>query len=223
MRLCLVGATGLVGRAICEQAISVPGIHVIGVGRPKAGAAANPCPEMLVAEPIDWPELIASANADVLVCALGTTIKAAGSRAQFNAIDHDLIRFVAEAALAGGIGHMILVSSVGADAHSSNFYLAVKGLTEAAVTRLGIRRLDILRPGLLRGKRAQRRGLETLGQLAAPLLDRVVLHGPLRRYRSIPANAVAKAALGLARDATPGAYVHEHDALIAAGLSLGST
>lgn len=221
MRTCLVGATGLVGRAVCEQAMSVPGMHVIGVGRPK-GAAANPCADMLIGEPIDWPALIASTNADVLVCAVGTTIKAAGSRAQFNAIDHDLIRFVAEVALAAGIGHMILVSSLGADADSGNFYLAVKGRTEAAVARLGIARIDILRPGLLRGTRKPRRVLETLGQLAAPLIDRTVLHGPLRRYRSIHAHAVARAALGLAREDAPGFYVHEHDALIAAGLALGS-
>lgn len=218
IRICLVGATGLVGSALMAQAVGREDVRIVGVGRREATLPPGARMEMLVGEPIDWPALIAAARADVLVCALGTTIAAAGSQEQFRAIDHDLVRFVAEGARAAGIGHMILVSSVEADAGSRNFYLSIKGRTEDAVAHLGFRRLDVLRPSLLRGRRPEKRRLERVWQIVAPLVDHLVLHGRLRRFRSIRARDMARAILGLARETAEGRFVHEHDALKRAGV-----
>ncbi|WP_404480930.1 NAD(P)H-binding protein [Novosphingobium sp. BL-52-GroH] len=212
IRICLVGATGLIGSALIAEAVGREGVRVIGVGRREATLPRGARMEMLVGEPIDWPQLIRAARADVLVCALGTTIKAAGSQEQFRAIDHDLVRFSAEAARDAGIGHMVLVSSVGAERGSQNFYLSVKGETEEALAKLGFRRLDLLRPGLLRGAREERRRLERAGQLLAPLVDRF-LRGRFTRYRSIRASRLAKAILALAHERAQGRFVHEHDAM----------
>ncbi len=49
--------------------------------------------------------------------------------------------------------------------------------------------------------------------LAAPVTD-ALLHGALRRYRSIPAATVAKAIVALAKTGGSGAHVHEHDAIV---------
>lgn len=212
-RICLVGATGLVGSAVMAEAVGRDDVRIIGVGRREAALPPGARMEMLVGEPIDWPGLIRAAQADVLVCALGTTIKAVGSQEQFRAVDHDLVRFTAEAGIAAGIGHMVLVSSVEADRASRNFYLSVKGETEDAVGRLGFGRLDVLRPSLLRGARAEARPLEVAWQTFAPLADHLALHGKLRRFRSIRARDVARAIMGLARENAPGRFVHEHDAL----------
>lgn len=211
IRICLVGATGLVGSALMAECVGREDVRLIGVGRREAVLPPGARMEMLIGEPIDWPVLIRAAQADVLVCALGTTIALAGSQAQFRAIDYDLVRFTAEAALAAGIDHAILVSSVEADRESRNFYLSVKGEAEEAVGRLGFRRLDVLRPGLLRGRRAVTRSLESAGQFAAPIVDHLALHGRLRRFRSIQARDVARAILGLAREDQLGHFVHEHD------------
>ena len=81
-------------------------------------------------------------------------------------------------------------------------------------------RLDILRPGLLRGRRERGgRPLERLAILASPLSD-LVFHGPRRRYRSIDARTVAAAALQLAREKAAGRFVHEHDAIVRAARRL---
>ncbi|WP_281256485.1 NAD(P)H-binding protein [Novosphingobium guangzhouense] len=215
-RICLVGATGLVGSALMEQAVGRDDVRIIGVGRREATLPPGARMEMLVGEPIDWPALIRAARAHVLVCALGTTIKAAGSKEQFRAIDHDLVRFSAEAARAAGIGHMIVVSSVEADRASGNFYLSVKGEMEEAVGRLGFDRLDVLRPSLLRGARQEQRALEGAWQAVAPVVDHLALHGRLRRFRSIRARDVARATLGLVRETGQGRFVHDHDALMRA-------
>jgi len=114
---------------------------------------------------------------------------------------------------------MISVSSVGAKAGSGNFYLSTKGKMEDALAAMGFDRLDILRPGLLLGDRhGPRRTGEAIGMLLAPLTD-ALMHGGLRRYRSVRADAVARAMLALAAGGgTTGGgssvHVHEHDAIL---------
>ncbi|MCT2399421.1 NAD(P)H-binding protein [Novosphingobium mangrovi (ex Huang et al. 2023)] len=213
LRICLVGATGMVGGTLIAEAVGRTDVRLVGVARREAHLPPGARMEMLVGEPIDWPNLIAAARADVLVCALGTTIKAAGSQEAFRAVDHDLVRFCAEAARAAGIEHMIVVSSTGAARASRNFYLSVKGETEDALGKLGFRRLDILRPGLLRGHREERRTLEAAAQIMAPLADWVFLHGKYRRYRSVSARKLAQAILALAYEKAGGRFVHDYDAM----------
>jgi hypothetical protein len=88
------------------------------------------------------------------------------------------------------------------------------------VTKLRFRRLDILRPGLLRGARANDpRPLERLAMLASPLAD-LLLQGDRKRYRSIDARSVAAAALQLAREKAAGRFVHENDAILRAARRL---
>lgn len=221
VRICLVGATGLIGGALMREAVGRQDVRIIGVGRREATLPPGARMEMLVGEPIDWPALIRAARADVLVCALGTTIKDAGSQEQFRAIDHDLVRFCAEAAREAGIAHMVIVSSIGADRASRQFYLAVKGETEAALGRLGFDRLDVLRPGLLLGQRSHVRKGERVLQALAPIADFVFLRGKWRRFRSIAARDVARAILSLSREDASGHFVHEHDALKRFALAAG--
>jgi uncharacterized protein YbjT (DUF2867 family) len=115
-------------------------------------------------------------------------------------------------AKAAGIGHMILISSVGADRASRSFYLRVKGETEDALAKIGFARLDILRPGLIRGPRQERRLAERLAMLASPLID-LLLHGGLRRYRSIKADTLVQAVFALVREKAGGRFVHDYDAI----------
>ncbi|PZQ21742.1 MAG: NAD-dependent dehydratase [Sphingopyxis macrogoltabida] len=205
----LVGGTGMIGRAVIANAADRPLVVLTRreiAGLPDAHRA-------LVAPPGRWADIIAAEAPDTLLSCLGTTIRAAGSQAAFRAVDHDLILSAARGARAGGARHMILVSSVGASARSGNFYLRTKGETEAALRALGFERLDILRPGLLTGERPGPPRLgEGVAAFAAPLVD-AMLHGPLRRYRSIPGEAVAKAIVALAGRDAPGVHIHENDAI----------
>ena len=108
---------------------------------------------------------------------------------------------------------MVAVSSAGAEAYSKNFYLQVKGETEAKLSKLEFLRLDILRPGLLRGHRGgDRRTGERLAIMASPIID-LFMHGRMRSFRSIPATKVATAALALAMRKTRGRYVHANEGI----------
>ena len=215
-RIALVGATGLIGSSLIRLAVGRSDIRIVGIARREAQLPPGARMEMLVAPPENWADAIAAANADVLVSALGTTWRKAGKdEAAFRAVDQDLVLACAQAAKDLGIRQMIAVSSVGADPAAKNFYLRVKGEVEQQLGRIGIPRLDILRPGLLRGPREELRPAEKLGMIASPVLD-LLLHGSYSKFRSIRADVVARAIVGLTREKMAGRFVFEHDAILRA-------
>jgi uncharacterized protein YbjT (DUF2867 family) len=138
---------------------------------------------------------------------LGTTIRAAGSREAFIAVDRDLVLRMAQLAYEHGARHAVLVSSIGASRQSGNFYLRVKGEVEDALARIGFERIDLIQPGLLIGPRSERRPAERLMQAAAPLTN-VLMQGGLRRYRSIGAEQVAQAMQHQLGEPAPGVFTH---------------
>lgn len=214
-RILLVGATGLVGRAVLAAAGAAPDLSLVAlarreVGLPRGGSARL---EMVLAPAAQWPRLIALIGPEAIVCALGTTRARSGIEGLAR-VDHELVLQVAEAGRKVGARRFVGVSSVGADPHSRSAYLAIKGRAEEALRALGFARLDLLRPGLLRARRAdEARPLERLGQMVSPLGD-LLLHGKLRRLRAIEAAHVARAALQATREADAGIFIHEYDALM---------
>lgn len=204
----IVGATGLVGQSVVAHAASP---LTILARREISGLPSEH--NLIVASPEEWSGVIAAEKPATLISCLGTTIRQAGSQPAFRAVDHDLVLAVAEGARRGGAAHLISVSSVGAAAKAGNFYLRTKGEAEDALRALGFHRIDFLRPGLLMGDRQGPPRLgEGLAMVAAPLTD-ALLHGSLRRYRSIPAEKVAKAIIGLIGSPPSGVHIHENDAI----------
>jgi uncharacterized protein YbjT (DUF2867 family) len=215
-RIALVGASGLIGQSLIRLGVGRADFRVIAIARREVPLPPGARMEVLVADPAGWGDAIAAANADVLVCALGTTWNKSGKdEAAFRAVDHDLVLACGKAAKAAKIRQLIAISSVGADISSKNFYLRVKGETEQSLGKLGLTRLDVIRPGLLRGAREEFRAAERLGMVASPLLDLALL-GQYRKYRSIRAETVAQAIVGLTREAMAGRFVFEHDAIVRA-------
>lgn len=214
VRLTLVGATGLVGSEMIAAAVGRCDYRFSAVTRREIAFPRGARMEAVLADPADWPSAIAATAPRVFACALGTTWRQAGkSEEAFRAVDERLVLDSARAARAAGATRAIVVSSTGADRHAKNFYLRVKGEVEKALGELGFERLDILRPGLLKGARGgERRAMERLGILASPITD-LLLHGKYRQYRSIPARMVAEAMLQLAGETARGRQVHDNDAI----------
>ncbi len=153
------------------------------------------------------------AGADDVFCALGTTIKKAGSQAAFRKVDYDAIVNLARASVEAGAKRFVLVSSIGADPKSGNFYLRVKGETEQAVALLPFEAVHIMRPSLLLGERRESRTGERLAQKIMPMLNHVLL-GPLRQYRAIPAETVARAMVHVAGLPVTGVHIYDHDQIV---------
>ncbi len=136
-------------------------------------------------------------DGDEIFCCLGTTIKKAGSKDKFRMVDYQFPVTIAKTASKNKVPGFILVSSIGADPESSNFYLRTKGEVEHAVQQLKFEKTIILRPSMLLGKRDEFRFMEEAGKLIMSPL-RFVLRGKLKKYRAIHARTVAKAMVNLA-------------------------
>ena len=187
-RVALVaGATGLVGREIVRLLAA-------------AGTEVRP----LVRSDYPVGESVAF-RVDAAFCALGTTIKKAGSQDAFRRVDYDYPLAVARAARAGGAAHFLLVSAMGASARSGVFYNRVKGELEDAVRALGYPSLTIARPSILLGERAERRPGEELAKKIGWLVP--------SRWRPVHATQVAAALVDAARRAKPGTEILENPVL----------
>ena len=153
----IIGGSGLVGRELLRQ-LTAPDsgyatLHAL-LRRP-----LEPAPDGVQMHVVDFARLPSRLPAaDDLYCALGTTIKVAGSKEAFRAVDFDAVVDSARAAQAAGVKRMAVVSALGADVRSRVFYNQVKGEMESALRALRFERLVIARPSLLAGAR------EALGQ-----------------------------------------------------------
>ncbi len=221
MTIILTGATGLIGAEVVR--LLPPGdLHIIARRHIDCSAAQTVGPPETWADAIGadaiGADAIGGAKPSTAISALGTTRRIAGSDAAFRAVDLDLVVSVAGAALAAGASHFIMLSSVGASPQSSNFYLKTKGEAEAAVKALGFDRVDILRPGLLRGHRNNdRRVGERMAILISPLTD-ALTPAVLDQYRSISSRSVALAVAALTRENAPGVHIHHNRDILKLGV-----
>jgi uncharacterized protein YbjT (DUF2867 family) len=207
MKLLLAGATGLTGSRLLQLLLD-RGHEVVSAGRRATGVSSPNLEEIYT----DFQALASLPPADAAICTLGTTIARAGSQKAFRAVDHAAVLTFATAARAAGCRQFILMTAVGANPTAAAFYSRVKGEIERDVAALGFERLDLIRPGLILGPRAERRPLESLFQALAPFLN-PLLQGRLARYAAIEADRIAGAIAALAGAPGSGVFAHENPEL----------
>jgi uncharacterized protein YbjT (DUF2867 family) len=206
----ILGATGQVGQALLQLTLQQPEIsRVVAPTRRPLTPHAN-----LVNPLVDFealPENAAWWNADLALCALGTTLRQAKSKAGFYRVDHDYVLNAAELAQRAGTSTFGFVSSLGADASSPLFYLKVKGETEQALSDLGFASLVLVRPSLLiGGPRSSARIMEAFGLYLGKHFSSLLP----RRYRAVTTLQVARALLVEGLRETAGVHVIESMQLV---------
>lgn len=205
----LAGGSGLVGKHLLQRLLESAGYSkVVSVGR-RALPIEHPKLEQRVVDmtaitvggalpPID----------DVFSC-LGTTIKKAGSKEAFFAVDHDAVVAVAKAGRDAGAKRMFHVTALGADRNSRIFYNRVKGETEADVAALGLSTAIAFRPSIIDGDRAESRPAErvslALMRAFAPVLG---------KYKPAHADAIAAAMMCEALRGDPGTRAVESSQIL---------
>ena len=189
----VLGATGLVGKKLLAQlkvdnryASIICGVRKLPVND------TNSELDKVKNELVDFDNL----NADlfkvdhVYVC-LGTTIKKAGAQQAFRLVDYDYVLKAAQLAAKGQVESFVWISSVGADASSTNFYLRVKGELERDIAQLSdLDNASCVQPSLLLGQRDEFRLGEKLGVILSPLLSPLLI-GRLAKYKPVRAEHVA--------------------------------
>ena len=190
-RSLVVGSTGLVGEAVVNLLVS----EEIPV---KTLSRTDLIPSSPLVENIqvnfdrlhEHKEHFKEVN-DVYIC-LGTTISKAGSQEAFEKVDIEYCLETAKQALNAGVKNLSLITSMGADSNSSNFYLRTKGIVEKKISQLDFQSISIHRPGLLIGPRKEMRLAELIGQKIHPIVN-LLLVGNLSKFRCIKVEILAKA------------------------------
>jgi uncharacterized protein YbjT (DUF2867 family) len=206
----VAGCTGLVGSAALQQ--------LLGDERASRVIALVRRPL-----PLQHPKLVQRVAAgdlltglrdehvDGVVCALGTTIRnVGGDRAKFIHVDKDLVVGLARWAKAHGAQRFAVVSAIGADAGSRIFYNRVKGEMERDVEAIGLHATHILHPSILTGPRQEKRAGERIGIVVAKAIAPLLPH----RYRPMPHDVLARAAVNAAIAGAGGVHRHTYDAIL---------
>jgi len=206
----LVGATGLVGGHCLHFLLNDAHYHsVITLTRKEIPVKHSGLQQHIVN--FDNLESFSPlVKADDIFCCLGTTIRKAGSQANFKKVDLEYPVNIARIAVTNGAKQFLLVTAMGADKSSLIFYNRVKGQAEEAVKDLAYQAIHIFRPSLLLGERKEIRVGEKIGaaffNVTAPFFI-----GPLRKYRAIEAKAVAGAMAACAIRNGNGIFIYESD------------
>jgi nucleoside-diphosphate-sugar epimerase len=202
------GPNGLIGSQLLTLLFADADYAEVKVFVRRSLGIVNSKLEEIITDFSDLDSLRKHVTGDVVFCCLGTTIKTAGSEKAFRRVDFELVRWAAVAANENGIKCFLVVSSMGANADSKNFYLRTKGEMEKAVTALNFEKCIIVRPSMLLGPRKEFRMGEKVGQFFMLAFGLFIP----ARYKAIQALTVAKALQSTAFD-TNSFGVLENDVL----------
>lgn len=186
----VVGATGLVGSHITQKLLNDDRYEKVKVFVRRSIGFQHP---KLEEHLVDFDQINIWKNelsGDELYSALGTTIKKAGSKLTQYKIDYTYQYQVAEAAAANGVKKYLLVSSLGANHKSKNFYLSIKGKLDEEVQELAFENVLIFRPSILVGERDEKRFAESIGIKVTAAATKIV--PALHKYQPVPAEKVAE-------------------------------
>jgi len=217
MRAIVLGATGLIGGLLLERLLADPVVTAVKViGRRPLGKQHPKLQEVI----IDFNDAASFSaqfnNADCVCCCVGTTRQLVkGNKEAYRRVDFDIPVHAAQYAVAAGVQRFMLVSSVGANASSGQFYLRLKGETEQAVLHEAIPAIYIMRPSMLLGKRHPPRFTERMVQPVMQGLS-FFLRGRLAKYKAIQAKDVAAAILHAVKQTRKGHFIWEYNELMKA-------
>ena len=192
----VVGSTGLVGKSVVNHLIEKD-IAVLALVRNDEVSKNSLLNYYKIDfDDLQFPDETFSDIKDIFIC-LGTTIKKAGSKEAFQKVDITYCYEIAKQAQARGVKNISIITSLGSDSNSPNFYLKSKGMIEDKITKLDFDSISIHRPGLLIGARNEMRLGEFIGQKIFPYFIDPFLMGSIRKYRSIKGDTLAKAMVNL--------------------------
>jgi len=208
----LFGATGLIGSYLLEFLLKDSDIHLINVvGRNPFHLQHDKINNIV----IDFEDVSSISNSitgsEAVFVSIGTTMsKVNGDKIKYKSVDFDIIFNIANACKQKNINQFIYVSSLGANANSSNFYLRLKGEIDEAVAKLNLNSTSVFRPSVLLGKRNESRPGEKIMQFVMPLLDFMIPSNS----KAIKAEDVAKSMLNTTKNYKTGLHIYQYSQII---------
>ena len=204
----VLGASGLIGKETLNLLLKNNKYETIYAISRHSLAIHNSKLIEIIADISTIEKSIKDLKIDHFFSCIGTTAAKTPDKNQYYAIDLNYPQTVSSFLQANGCETCCLVSSIGANNSSSNFYLKLKGNVEQAISEIGFKNLNIFRPSLLIGDRKEFRLMEKFSQIIYPLLN-VLLIGKWKDYRSIQAKDVASAMINVALKNKEGVHIYQ--------------
>lgn len=211
MRAVLIGVTGLIGNYLLEELLADDHFDQVRVLVRRPFEFTDPKLEKVLVDFNDGDSVLVALNdCDAAFCTIGTTqAKVKGDKAAYRKVDYDIPVNLARFCKMTGCEKFILVSAVGANAKSSNFYLRLKGEVEDAIKTQGLNTVHIMRPSMLLGDRKEKRTGEQIAKAVMKTFSFLVPS----KYKAIHGRDVAKAMVSAAKDKRSGCFIYEYAAL----------
>lgn len=206
----ILGSSGLIGSNLLTLLVQHEGYESVTVFVRNKIELDHPKLKQIITDFKNLEHLKDEITGDVIFCCLGSTKKKTPDLDQYKKVDHDYPLYFAHEGLKNGIKSFHLVSALGANSKSSNFYTKMKGETEDALKAVEFDSTYIYQPSFLRGNRAENRPMEKIMLPIMSIVD-LILFGPLKKYQSIEALDVAKAMLNESITNKRGIFVLESD------------
>ncbi|HET9824656.1 MAG TPA: NAD(P)H-binding protein [Chitinophagaceae bacterium] len=208
----LIGATGLIGGELLNLLLKDDYFQTVRILVRRPFNLVHPRLEKKLVDFSDNDSLlVALDDSDAIFCTVGTTQKKVkGDKAAYRKVDYDIPVHAARFCKMVGCNIFVVVSSIGANSKSKNFYLKLKGEVEGAIKQAGIDSVHIIRPSMLLGDRKEFRLGEKIGN---PLM-RIFSFLLPAKYTPIQARDVAKAMLAASKRSEKGFFVCEYDQII---------
>jgi uncharacterized protein YbjT (DUF2867 family) len=207
----VIGATGLIGNMVVEELLNDDAFSIVRTLTRKPLTIIHPKLQQKIVnfnDINDYKEKFE--EGDIIFCCIGTTQKKVqGDKEAYKKVDYDIPVNAAQIGISRGYKKYLLVSAIGANENSSNFYLQLKGKTENAIKKFSFRSISIFRPAQLLGKRKEYRPAEKILQPVTKFIS-LFLFGSLKKYRSIHAKDVAKAMVKESKQNNPGIHYFEY-------------
>jgi uncharacterized protein YbjT (DUF2867 family) len=202
----LVGATGLIGGELLKLLLDDPYYQIVRILIRRPFELPHPKLEKKLVDFNDADSLLVALDgSDTVFIAVGTTQrKVKGDKQAYRKVDYDIPVNIARYSKMVGCKDLVLVSSVGANSKSNNFYLKLKCEVENEIMKMEIESVHIMQPSMLLGKRNESRPLEKIGQ---PMMKVFSFLLPTK-YKPIPARVVAKAMLKASKKNEKGVFVY---------------
>ena len=207
----VIGATGLIGTHLVQQLLSDDTFTIVRTLSRKQLVFNHQKLQQRIVNFNDLNDFTTKlGEGDIIFSCIGTTQKnVKGNNEEYKKIDHDIPLHAAEAGVLQGFKKFLIVSSVGADATSSNFYLQLKGRIENEIKSLPFESVSIFRPSMLLGKRMEKRRFEKVLQGSIKFISGFMI-GALQKYHSIYAKDVAKAMIAESKQENTGIHIFKY-------------
>ncbi|WP_426096109.1 NAD(P)H-binding protein [Flavobacterium sp. DSR2-3-3] len=208
----IIGSTGLIGLELLNLLLDSNNyLKVITFVKRDTGIKHPKLTQHIIDfdTPETYKELVVG---DDFFCTIGTTIKKAGSKKAFRKVDFGYPKQFASFALQNKVKQFLIISSLGANAKSGNFYLKTKGEIQDFLKDCNFESVAVLQPSLLLGNRTEFRLGEKVGAFFMKTLSFLFV-GNLKKYKPIESETVAKALLKIAQTNNIGFKIYESDAI----------